>query len=373
MNPPHITVLMAVYNGGQYLKRSIQSILDQSFTDFELLIINDKSTDDTLATIESFKDERIQVYINEQNMGQSRSLNKGLNLARGKYVARIDADDFAFPQWLKEQHAFLENNAKYAVISMKAVVIDENDRIRRIYDSPENQKDIILRSFTFSPINHVGCLFNRKTIVDNGGYVEAYKIAADFGLWSNLIRGGHQMTSNKMILVAIRAHSSSLSRSASGAQELEDLSAIMRGNINEFTNTQITDDESMILCRAFFDEANLNDFEFDRALVLLKTVYGSLSQSTGISTKHALQWSKSRRAAAYLKRVFYFIEKEDYVAVKAILRQGVEDLGFFSPLGILFMIHFLGNMTLKTIPALYEKVMTIKATFKTKVKLRMVV
>ena len=286
-NSPPITVLMTVFNGGQYLKKSIQSILDQTYKDFELLTIDDASTDNSLETIKSFHDDRIRLSSNKENIGQSKSLNIGLKLAKGKYVARIDADDIAFPQWLEEQYAFIESYPGYSVVSTNALVIDECNRIRRIYRSPISQEDIVLRSFTFSPINHVGCIFNKKIVLDNGGYVEEYKIAADYGLWSKLIRNNCKITSLKTILVAIRAHSRSLSRSENGAQELQDLADIMRKNINTFTNSELTQDESKMLCRAFFDEGRLNDLEFDQTISLLKKIYGRLVPSLKIDRESA--------------------------------------------------------------------------------------
>jgi len=94
---------MTVFNGGQYLRRSVQSVLDQTNRDFEFLIVDDASTDNSLELIKSFDDDCIHIYPNEENIGQAKSLNVGLKLAKGKYIARIDADDIAFPKWLEKE------------------------------------------------------------------------------------------------------------------------------------------------------------------------------------------------------------------------------------------------------------------------------
>ena len=94
---PQIIVLMPVYNGGRYLRESIASILAQSFKDFELLIIDDGSTDDSVSIVKSFSDPRIRLVLNEHNIGVARTLNKGLELARGEFIARMDADDISLP------------------------------------------------------------------------------------------------------------------------------------------------------------------------------------------------------------------------------------------------------------------------------------
>ena len=188
-----VTVLMTVYNGGQYLRSSIESVLNQSFQDFELLIINDCSLDNSLEIIHSYPDPRVVIYSNEKNFGQTRSLNLGLKLARGKYVARMDADDLVFPRWLTELSSFLEQNPETAVVSAKAVVLSSGAKIVRILNTPMCWEEIILKSLTFSPINHVGSLMRKQVVLgEMGGYDESYHVPADFHLWSRLIRQGHR-------------------------------------------------------------------------------------------------------------------------------------------------------------------------------------
>ena len=97
---PQITVLMAVYNGEKCLNHTIESILNQSFQNFEFLIVNDCSTDNTIELIKSFEDPRIRIHNNAVNLGQTKSLNVGLKLTKGKYIARMDADDYAMPERL---------------------------------------------------------------------------------------------------------------------------------------------------------------------------------------------------------------------------------------------------------------------------------
>ncbi len=107
---PAITVLMPVYNAEKYLKQAIESILNQTFTDFEFLIINDCSTDNSLKIIRQMHDvdNRIRLVNNEKNLKLTSSLNKGIDLAKGKYIARMDADDISMPQRLEKQYEFME-------------------------------------------------------------------------------------------------------------------------------------------------------------------------------------------------------------------------------------------------------------------------
>ena len=114
-NLPLITVLMPVYNGAKYLNEAIDSILNQTFSDFELLIIDDGSTDQSIDLIKAYNDPRIKLIVNKKNIGQSATLNKGLELARGKYIARMDQDDISMPERLKKQMGFMDEYPKFAV------------------------------------------------------------------------------------------------------------------------------------------------------------------------------------------------------------------------------------------------------------------
>jgi len=112
---PAITVLMPVYNAEEYLKQAIESILNQTFTNFEFLIINDCSTDSSFEIIKSYDDNRIRLVHNEKRLNLTGSLNKGIDLAKGKYIARMDADDISLPQRLQKQYEFMESNHEIGI------------------------------------------------------------------------------------------------------------------------------------------------------------------------------------------------------------------------------------------------------------------
>ena len=122
-----ITVLMPVYNASLFLREAIESILNQTYKNFEFIIINDGSTDSSLQIIESFKDPRIKLVNNERNLGIIKTRNKGLQLAKGKYIANMDADDISLPTRLEKQFTFLEKNPDVAVIASKLVLINQNN------------------------------------------------------------------------------------------------------------------------------------------------------------------------------------------------------------------------------------------------------
>ena len=110
MKSPTISVIMATYNNAKYISKTVESILNQSFTDFEFIIINDCSKDNTLKILSRFDDKRINIINNKKNLGLYKSLNVGFNSSSGDFIARIDADDIAFPNRLQVQYDYLKSN-----------------------------------------------------------------------------------------------------------------------------------------------------------------------------------------------------------------------------------------------------------------------
>ncbi|MGF6849410.1 glycosyltransferase involved in cell wall biosynthesis [Chitinophaga sp. W3I9] len=119
---------MAAYNGEAYIEKSIQSVLDQSFTDFELLIVNDGSTDRTFDIVGKFTDPRIRLVHNDGNKGLTFTRNRGIEEARGQYIAILDCDDIAMPDRLEAQTSFLDSNPEIALCGGQAVTIDESGK-----------------------------------------------------------------------------------------------------------------------------------------------------------------------------------------------------------------------------------------------------
>lgn len=131
MKNPEVTVLMPVYNGAKYLNTAIDSILNQTYKDFEFLIINDGSTDNSEEIILSYKDERIRYIKNELNIKLIKTLNKGVNLARGKYIARMDCDDISFPTRLERQINYLHSHKDLDGVAGRVFDLLPHDIIKR--------------------------------------------------------------------------------------------------------------------------------------------------------------------------------------------------------------------------------------------------
>lgn len=186
---PLVSVVMSVFNGEKYLREAILSILNQTFKDFEFIIINDGSTDNSFEVMKSFSDERISI-INQENKGLSRSLNIGIKLAQGKYIARMDADDISFEDRFQRQFRFLEENLDYVLVGSKAIIIEESGQIIFFHNSYVSWDEIQYHILE-NPFFHSSVMFRRNCSFSAGLYFEGIKHHfEDLILWNNLAKLG---------------------------------------------------------------------------------------------------------------------------------------------------------------------------------------
>jgi glycosyltransferase involved in cell wall biosynthesis len=180
-----ISVIMTVYNGEKFLREAIDSVLNQTFQDFELIIIDDGSTDSTVQTIKSYNDPRIQLIENCQNRGQSYSRNLGIKESNGEYIAIMDADDIALPKRLEIQYEYLKSNTEISLCGSWIEVIGEEGDFKKIRKVPTENFEIKADLIFNCPIIHPTVIFVKKDFVENGFfYDEEFKYAQDMELWS---------------------------------------------------------------------------------------------------------------------------------------------------------------------------------------------
>lgn len=183
---PLVSVILPVYNAEKYLKESIDSILNQTFTDFEFIIINDGSKDKSADIIKSYSDARI-VYIEQQNIGLANTLNKALGIAKGKYIARQDNDDISHKDRFKKQVEFLEKNPTIALVGTWARIIDEagNDT-GRSHKHACNSDYLKLELVFDNPFVHSSIMAKKDGLLQVGGYNLSNEIFEDHNLWSRV-------------------------------------------------------------------------------------------------------------------------------------------------------------------------------------------
>lgn len=187
MNSPRVTVLMPVYNGERYLRDSVESILGQTFTDFEFLIVNDGSTDSSVSIIQSYNDPRICLIHNDRNLGVVASLNRGLELARGEFIARMDADDISRPERLAVQVDFMDTNRQVGVCGSWVRYISSSHS--SVWRLPEKSEAIRCWQFHSVGVAHPSVIMRRQLFVENGLlYDPQFRHIEDYELWGRAIR-----------------------------------------------------------------------------------------------------------------------------------------------------------------------------------------
>jgi glycosyltransferase involved in cell wall biosynthesis len=186
---PEISVVMAVYNGGDFLKKSISSILGQTFKNFELIIVNDGSTDGSLNIISTFSnnDDRIVVINNIKNQGLTKSLNLGCKKAKGEYIARQDADDISIETRLDEQLSFMSNAHDIVLLGSRVNEINGKHKVLGRYF---NEEEIVKRIKLQNPLIHSSVLIKAKVFKSIGFYNESYRTSQDFDAWIRLSKIG---------------------------------------------------------------------------------------------------------------------------------------------------------------------------------------
>lgn len=200
---------MSIKDGGKYLREAVESILAQTFTDFEFIIINDGSTDQTAKILDGYTDPRIVRLKNEKNVGLAASLNKGIAVARGDYIARMDADDICAPDRLKAQFNYLEKHTKVDVLGGAIEIMDRNGMVLSSLKFPETNPVIQWSFCYYCPIVHPAVMVRRQVLLDAGGYRNVWPHAEDYDLWVRISKNAH-FANLSQVLLKLRKHETNI-------------------------------------------------------------------------------------------------------------------------------------------------------------------
>lgn len=202
---PKVTVFIPVYNRERYVGDAIESMLAQSFSDFELLVVDDGSTDDSVAVIESYRDPRVRLVRNEQNLGIPRTRNRGLELARGEYIAILDSDDCSYPDRLEKQLAFLDAHPDYAEVGSWGRAMDDQGRpLKRIKRQPVSWQEVKANLLFRCCISNRSVM-GRTALLRDLGYRNDYFRCQDYDMHVRLARH-HKVGNLPEVLVLGRIH-----------------------------------------------------------------------------------------------------------------------------------------------------------------------
>ena len=205
---------MSTYNDELYIEESLRSILNQTLADFELIIYDDCSSDHTVEKIRAFQDSRIQLICNEENSGLTKNLNKGLRIAKGKYIARMDGDDISEQTRFERQVAFLEEHPSVYLISCHAQNFGESDLVNRIRGNSEVLRCRMLIRPVFA---HPGFMMRRELIEEGFFYDETFRTAQDYE-FAVRAAGTHEIGMVPEILLHYRVHKKQISNTVNDNQ-----------------------------------------------------------------------------------------------------------------------------------------------------------
>ncbi|WP_181316219.1 glycosyltransferase [Photobacterium iliopiscarium] len=255
-----ISVILPIYNADKYLHQALDSILNQTYKEFELICLDDGSTDNSLSIINKYaeQDNRV-VIVTRENKGLIYSLNEGINLAKYNYIARMDADDISHPTRFSQQIEYLKKNKDVAVIGCSYNYINEKNEItgsRKLFSSSKYTRALSLFG---SPFCHPSVMFNRNVIGDDLYYDENYKYAEDYELWIRL-SSNYELNNLKEILLDYRVLSTSISRE----HEIQQKEAMIKAIQNYRLDKKIKNTDTLV---EFYLHGN-NKFDFFKMILL---------------------------------------------------------------------------------------------------------
>lgn len=258
---PKISVVMPAYNAEKYIAEAIDSILNQTYRDFEFIIINDGSTDKTEEIILSYTDERIVYLKNEKNMGIVYTLNRGLDVAKGEYIARMDSDDISMPTRFEKQLSLFKKNSNLAVVGTSFTVFGEGIKDYH-FNFSHNYKRAKAELFFNSSLGHPSVMIKKSVLINNNLYYEEeYSGLEDFVLWWRIAKYG-DIASLEEPLLRYRKHQKQItaSRDIVFEQKFKKFLLERIGILN--TNYTDTEFESLFkYCLGNYKDFNLKDIE----------------------------------------------------------------------------------------------------------------
>lgn len=228
---PRVSVVMGSYNGERFLRPAIESILNQTFRDFELIVIDDCSTDNSPRILREFTDERIRIIRNGRNLGIAETMNKGIAAARGEYIALQDHDDLSRPTRFECQVAFLDGHPEVGMVGSSCNIIDEAGSL--VPHWPVEYENLRWALLWRCPFFHTSVMLRRKATQEVGGYSSdtKYRFAEDYEFMSRLALR-HEVANIPKLLACWRAHKASASNTHV-SQQAAAVSSISQRNVCE--------------------------------------------------------------------------------------------------------------------------------------------
>ncbi len=273
-----VSVLMCVYNGEKFLPEALQSIFDQTYSDFELIIVDDASTDGSATLLDSYDDPRIVRISNPKNLGLPGARNRGIEAAKGEYIAILDQDDVAFPNRLELQISFLDEHQEVGVVGGQIEAIDENGDPISGYkaDYPLSHSRIAWNLLFSSYFNNSSTMFRRAVWEDAGKYDESWYVD-DFDLWIRMV-WITRFANLAALINRYRSHSTSMIQHSAGRSKLlQEIPKVQKKFLKRLLDEDIRDEavEAMFLSQ-FVHVKSITREQLDLAIDLILRCFDAM-------------------------------------------------------------------------------------------------
>ena len=251
---PEISLIMSVYNGEDYLSEAIESVLNQTFKNFELIVINDCSTDKTEEILKKYaeSDERVKVYTNEVNLRLPSSLNKAMSYACGKYIARMDADDICLPERLEKQFEFMENNPEVALSSCRFMTLKNGVVASGGCGGKNDRESVKALLLVTNPILHPG-IIAKADVIKALGYDKNFTCTEDMELWTRFVMEGYDVCIMPEYLMIYRLHDKQITETTLAKQHKEVVS-VQKKYYSKFLEAMDCEKENFYISGIYFRE-----------------------------------------------------------------------------------------------------------------------
>jgi glycosyltransferase involved in cell wall biosynthesis len=307
MKQPKISILMPCYNVEKYVAEAVKSMLNQTYGDFELIVLDDCSTDSTAEIVKNFADERIVYHCNEQNLGLVGNLNAGLQLAKGELIARMDGDDISLPQRLEIQVNFLTKNPEIALCSCGMELFGNESGIWVRDFSPE---DVKITMLFYSPILHASAMWRKSFFADNGLiYRQEAFPAEDYDLWTQAVFYG-KLVNLPDVLYRYRIHGIQVTKTV---ETREKVTRQVQTNFIKRALPSLNEQDIYIFINLICNKIS-NKYELSQLkIVILHFI--EANKKSGFFYQKQLKYRLKRY---YQNRVFEFLKKHKTFNIKLL-------------------------------------------------------
>jgi len=229
---PRVSIVIPIYNAEKYVGEAIEGLLNQTYTDFELILVNDCSTDGTLEILKEYqkKDNRIKIIVNEKNLRVSAAANRGIKEARGEYIVKQDSDDWSYPDRIAKQVEYMDAHPEVVLSSGNMEMCDENMNVKNRTHFPTTHAEIMNVLLQFNPMVHSAMIYRRETFLDVGGY-GGINTSEDYLLTMKMASKG-QLGNLEDVLVKYRVLNTSLTAKDPMDMHLATLYCALDGHLN---------------------------------------------------------------------------------------------------------------------------------------------